>query len=142
MKNFFYLTGLLLLASCSSGPQKAVDGTYGTAFKTENPVSADQLSALVQDKPFAAAQVKGTIIEVCQHKGCWMTFKTSDGKSIYINTLNESFTLPKNAGGHVAIANGRVLSVDEQKRIAKENKEDENEITEIAFEATGIVIEK
>lgn len=142
MKTTAKIFFLFIIASCSSGPQKPAEGTYGAAFVITNPLAVDALTDLVKDKPFAEIQVKGKIDEVCQHKGCWMTFKTTDGKSIFINTINESFTLPKNASGHMAVANGKVLSIEEQKRIAKENKEDENEITQIAFEATGIVIEK
>ncbi len=139
MNKLFLFVAVLFLAACSGGK---VAGNYGKPFTVNNPVSADQLSGLLSGLPVAEAQVKGVVKEVCQHKGCWMTFATADGSVIYINAKDEGFTLPKNASGFTAVAAGRVLSVAEQKKRAAAAGEDTTEISGISFEADGIMIEE
>lgn len=97
--------------------------------------------------------ISGTLVEVCQSKGCWTVLTTEDGRSIKMTFANYSFFLPTDAAGREIIAEGvgfkKVSSVDEQRHYLEDANATEEEIAavteekiEYAFEAKGVLLKK
>ncbi|MCO6495284.1 MAG: DUF4920 domain-containing protein [Bacteroidetes bacterium] len=138
--NLMIAFAVIAFASCNS---KKANGVYGTEFTVSNPMTIDDVVEQMKDKDTMNVQVQGEITAVCKHSGCWITFNTKDGEQIYINTKDESFSLPKDVVGKTAIANGKALSIAKQKEIEIANGEDPDDIDwidNISIEATGIVV--
>ncbi|MCK9481569.1 MAG: DUF4920 domain-containing protein [Bacteroidia bacterium] len=136
------LVGIVVAIASCGGTTKG--GTYGESFTPANPISIDEVLQQMNGKESMEVEVKGSISAVCKHSGCWITFTTKDGEQIYINTINESFSLPQDVVGKTAIAKGKALSVEKQKEIEIANGEDAEDldwIDNISIEATGIIVE-
>lgn len=134
------IAALLFAASCGSN----VKGTYGEKVNAANAVSPDELAALLDTNESVPVVVSGTITSVCQSEGCWMTFKTTDGKMIYVNAKDKKFNLPATVAGRKATAQGEIWSVGKQQEQARQDgwsEEDVASIDNISVEATGIEIE-
>lgn len=96
--------------------------------------------------------LKGSINEVCQAKGCWMTFESNDSDaSVFIKFKDYGFFVPKDAGGKEAIVKGKlfanVTSVDELRHYAEDKGKSAEEIAaitepqnEIQMTAEGVII--
>jgi hypothetical protein len=92
--------------------------------------------------------VIGTVSEVCQAMGCWMTM-SENGTTTRVKTLHE-FLLPKDVAGREAIVTGKFniteISEEDARHFNEEssNPKNSNDIVgpQKAFEieATGIVI--
>ena len=83
-----------------------------------------------------ATKISGTIGEVCQAKGCWMTL--SDGtteNSVFIRFKDYGFFVPKNASGKKAVVAGDLFyhttSVEELRHYAEDKGASEEEINKI-----------
>jgi hypothetical protein len=93
--------------------------------------------------------VKGTVSEVCQEMGCWMTMSV-DGKTTRIKTGHEFF-LPKDVAGREAIVSGKFKIAEISEEDARHyNDESPNPTVKsedivgpqkaLEIEASGIVI--
>ncbi len=119
----FFLTIIALMASCKDN--KPATGTFGATFDTKDAYAlTDALNNYNTGKD-TTYTIAGTIDNICQHKGCWMSFKDASGKEFIINT-GEKFVLPASAKGHKATAQGKFVKDDKGK---------------ISFETTGVIIE-
>jgi hypothetical protein len=98
-------------------------------------------------------KVSGTLVNVCQSKGCWTTLATEDGRSIKMTFANYGFFLPTDAAGREIVAEGigfkKVTTVAEQRHhledagaTAEEIAKITEEKVEYAFEATGVILKK
>ncbi|MBC7425932.1 MAG: DUF4920 domain-containing protein [Bacteroidia bacterium] len=124
----FTVSAVFILSGC--GNEKA-EGSFGKP-PADLESSSISIDAAVSDtllKDGDLVKLNGTISESCQHSGCWMIFKTTDGSNIYINT-EDKFTIPKNSAGHKAYAYGKWVAAD------KTNKEKQ----EPSIVADGIII--
>lgn len=127
--------------------------SFGEAIDAQNAV---EISAVVdefvmeEEKNF---KISGTLVNVCQNKGCWTTLTTEDGRMVKMTFANYGFFLPTDAAGREIIAEGigfkKVTSVDEQRHHLEDagaSAEDIAAITEekveYAFEATGVILKK
>jgi len=164
------LTLLFLIAFVSACEKPAQDAEMMATESTEvtipegwdsfgEPINADEaveISAVVDEftmddeKNF---KISGTLVNVCQSKGCWTTLATSDGRMIKMTFANYGFFLPTDAAGREIIAEGigfkKITSVDEQRHHLEDagaSDEDIAAITEekieYAFEATGVILRK
>ncbi len=80
-----------------------------------NPFDAAKVDAVVAFADLAAnptafdgqdLTVRATVDEVCQTKGCWMTF-TEGGASMRVKFLDYAFFMPKDASGREVIVDGK-----------------------------------
>ena len=67
--------------------------------------------------------VEGTIVDVCQTKGCWM--RVSDGdQELFVRFQDYGFFVPMNAAGHDVVMHGtsvaKVASVEELRHYAED----------------------
>lgn len=97
--------------------------------------------------------ISGTLVEVCQSKGCWTVLNTEDGRSVKMTFANYGFFLPTDAAGREIIAEGvgfkKVSSVEEQRHDLEDANASEEAIAaiteekvEYAFEATGVLLKR
>lgn len=95
-------------------------------------------------------KITGTLISVCQEKGCWTTLETDDGRNVRMTFRDYSFFLPVDYAGKTVVAEGvgfkKVTGVDELRHYAEDGGKSAEEIaaitepkTEYLFEARGVL---
>ena len=128
-----------------------IKGAYGAEISTEGAISSKQVIAKLGDNESVDLKVEGTIVEVCQMKGCWMTMDVGSGKTMRITFKDYEFFVPKAAGGYKAVIEGtlskQMVDVETLQHYAEDEGKSEEEIAAItepeeklAFEAVGVVI--
>ncbi len=96
-------------------------------------------------------KLAGTVVEVCQTKGCWMTLDIDGNNTLMVRFKDYEFFVPKDAGGKTAIVEGiariDTISVVEQRHYLEDNNANQEEIDAItepkitySFEASGVII--
>lgn len=124
---------------------------HGLRITEEGAIPASQLVSEMAGKEEIITKLQGPIEEACQVKGCWMTMKLADDQQMRVRFKDYGFFVPKNAGGKVAVVEGRAFtdttSVDELRHYAEDAgmpQEEIEKITEpeisVAFEAVGVII--
>ncbi|HMB93188.1 MAG TPA: DUF4920 domain-containing protein [Rhodothermales bacterium] len=129
--------------------------TYGDALTTEGAVSATTVLADREQYVGKTVKVEGTISEVCQMMGCWLTIQAGDGNNIRVAVPRDDegkyvYTVPKDISGRHAIVEGtlteEILTVETQRHLAEEKGEEAPEdlepISELQMTADGVLIEK
>ncbi len=127
-------------------------GTFGEKIDKKGAVSVEKLSQKMGNTESLDIKLKGTITEVCQAKGCWMTLDIGNDKLLRVKFKDYGFFVPKDAAGKTAIIQGEakkeMLSVDELRHLAEDAGKSEKEIEaikepmeELTFIAEGVIIE-
>lgn len=164
MKYFFQLLAFTLIvgfgtACGSTGQPKGMasentessDQTFGAAFTPEVVVAYQDLSAKVTDTDSLAVTVQGTVAEVCQSKGCWMSITNGEGDDMMVRFKDYGFFMPKDISGREVIMNGKafyqVTPVDELRHYAEDAGKSQAEIEaitepkrELSFLADGVIL--
>lgn len=131
---------------------KAINNTYGEAFKKEGAVPTVQLNEIMKDKAEATLTITGTVNAVCQVKGCWMTTDIGNNKSMRIRFKDYGFFMPKDCSGQTFYAHGvaswDTTSVAMLKHYAEDAGKSQAEIdaikepkVELVFLASGVVLQ-
>ena len=124
---------------------------YGEKITTEGAIAAEDLIKEMAGKDSMVVKIKGTIEEVCQMKGCWVTVKTAENKTMRVKFGEDDFFVPKDVSGKTAVMEGvayiDVIPVDEQRHYLEDAGKPKEEImaitqpdTTLTFSAKGIVI--
>lgn len=121
MKHLLILFALIFVVACNNTPST---GTFGEKFEKSNVQDFKSALASYNSGKDETYVIEGTIDKVCQHSGCWLSFK-NDTADFYVNT-DEKFTLPKDSKGKKATAKGKFVK---------------DEKGEISFTPTGVIIE-
>ncbi len=98
---------------------------YGEKITANEAVSADDVTTLLKDKESVDVKIKGTVVDVCEAKGCFLYLKTATGK-IYIKTKDDSFFVPLSLKGKTVVVKGTAYSDKKSK--------------EISIQATGVLV--
>ena len=166
MKNYIIaLATIALLTSCQSNQEGdhskgemetdtlVADGVYGKEFDGENAISMDSLESIMEaGQEVENVKVSGTIKEVCQAEGCWMTISKKDGSGMRVTFNDHAFVIPKNLAGKTAMFEGKAFientSVEELRHYAADEGKSEAEIakiteptSELVFDAAGVMIQ-
>jgi hypothetical protein len=122
---------ILMFLGCSS------DGIKGEKFGEEVNFSLEKTSlknilADVEANKGKEFLISGTLTDVCQKKGCWMTVKDElDDTDIFVRFKDYGFFMPKDGFGRKVIAQGIYSnSIDEET----------NELAHL-FTASGVILE-
>jgi len=144
-------------AAASSYPADSVapDGTsyHGLRIDETDAKPLGELPALmaVNAGP-AEVKLTGTLDQVCQVKGCWMTMQVAEDQEMRVRFKDYGFFVPKDASGKTAIIEGvasfDTTSVDELRHYAVDGGMSEEEAAKkftepelsLNFEATGVII--
>ena len=127
---------------------------YGTRFNVANVQSTDMVPVLMENKDSLDVILKGTIVETCAVKGCWMTMQLPNGEEMRVQFKDYGFFVPKEGvEGKTAVINGRlkktVTDVATLRHFAEDAGKSPEEIEaiteprdEITFLADGVLIMK
>lgn len=133
-----------------------VGDTYGSAVTSESKaITVNKLAKKLKkdNKKAENVTIKGTVTDVCEKKGCWLTIKTEDDSQFFVKMKDYGFFVPTALKGKNVVLEGnaekKVISVDEQKHYAEDAKKSQSEIDaitkpkeEIRFVANGIKVVK
>ena len=97
--------------------------------------------------------VEGVIVRSCKKEGCWMEMAdNADSKSVRVTFGDHKFFIPLNSAGMKVKAQGvfktKVLSKEHVEHLINddgakfENRNDDGTVTEVSFDATGVVLTK
>ena len=151
----FLIPILFLIISCAQDPQdtkiEADLEFHGERFELASIIPATELPDLLSEEKTETIRVEGTVIEVCQTKGCWLTLETGTDEHVRITFKDYGFFVPKDiAGKHIVLEGHGWLnktSVNTLRHYAEDAGEPEEVIaaitepkTELYFEASGVFI--
>ncbi|MDX2133230.1 MAG: DUF4920 domain-containing protein [Saprospiraceae bacterium] len=153
------LSAVVALALLTFGIPSAVaqktaanDGKHFGAYTTPNgAVEYAKLSKKMGKADSLAIKVSGTVKEVCQVKGCWMTLTAPNQPDMRVTFKDYAFFMPKDLSGKKVVVDGyayvKVTPVDELRHYAEDAGKSQKEIQaitepkrEIVYEAKGVVI--
>ncbi|SNS83624.1 protein of unknown function [Ekhidna lutea] len=136
---------LLVAIACAAPSEKF--SSHGDEISAENAISTDEFLGMVGEEK-KSFKVQGTIEEVCQMKGCWMTLKNESGENIRITFKDYGFFVPKDVNGREVVIEGEaskeILDEDVARHYAEDGgKEyDESMRKTISFVAKGVLIKE
>ncbi|SET42763.1 DUF4920 domain-containing protein [Hymenobacter actinosclerus] len=160
---------LLLLGACqqtapttasSSAPTEAAPPTatsaqgktYGATITSEGAQPLSALPTLLGTQDSAQVKLVGSVQEVCQAKGCWMTMKLADGRAMRVKFKDYAFFVPKDISGKTIVINGwahrEIVPVADLQHYAQDAGKSAAEIAAITepqqqlnFEADGVLVQ-
>jgi hypothetical protein len=164
MKKTVFLTIItaVLLSACGGNKEEVKNETamadttlqfFGDSISQEGAMPAAELAAKMEGKDSMRVKLTGTIHEVCQKKGCWMTMNIGNDKTMQVRFKDYAFFVPKDASGKTVTIEGVAFTdtttVAELQHYAEDggkSKEEIAKITEpeisISFEANGVILKK
>jgi len=101
--------------------------------------SSTALDSMLKEPTKCAAQTvrtEGVVSAVCQEMGCWMEI-TDEAGNAHIKMAGHSFFIPKQANGHRAVVQGKVLN-DVHDSCSDEAKAQTGKVAKLQIEATGV----
>ena len=103
----------------------AAEIKLGKPLTVKEPMPLASLLAKPSDYVGKTVQVKGKITEVCQMMGCWMDLVNDEGQKVRIKVNDGEIEFPKDAGGKVAVAEGRFDKIELTREQAVARAEEE-----------------
>lgn len=151
---FLLLSASLLLACNTSKNSTAAAGqTFGAAFTPKKAITYDELRGKMTGQDSMAVVLTGTVVDVCQMKGCWMNIASNDSgvDPIMVRFKDYGFFMPKDISGRKVVMNGyafrEVTPVDELRHYAEDAGKSKEEIAaitqpkeEMKFLASGVIL--
>lgn len=131
--------------------QEEGDGLhFGETITEDNAMAFTDFYAQMKNQSEMEVKVRGTVNEVCQAKGCWMTL-TDENKELFVKFKDYGFFMPKDISGREVVIEGKafreVVSVDELKHMAMDAGKSDEEIAkitepkeELRFMAHGVIL--
>lgn len=127
-------------------------GSFGAKISKENALDVPTAIAQITDDTTKNLRVKGTILEVCQHSGCWITMDMGNGEALMVNMLDHAYAVPKDAAGKQVWVEGmavrELIPVDMLKHYAEDAGRSQEEIDAITepewtytIDAAGVIIQ-
>jgi hypothetical protein len=162
MKYLSLILLMLVAVSCTQTQQhsgktgevaKTSTGNFGNEFPVTNTVPATQVIGLFTGSDTAAITISGKIAASCKHSGCWMDLDMGNGETIHVTFRDEAFTIPLDAAGKNAVAEGiavrELIPVETLQNYAREEGKSDEEVAAIIkpvyayeFIADGVLIEE
>jgi hypothetical protein len=156
----------LVLSACAGSENQTADttpetpveeavevaGTFGAEFTASDVVPADKLLATFDQSKLADTlhtTLQGTVNEVCQAKGCWMTIAASNEEDMMVKFKDYGFFMPKDISGREVVMHGmayyQITPVEELQHYAEDAGKSQEEIAaitepkrELRFLADGV----
>ncbi len=153
LKNYLLLTIVFSIFSLAYAQEELPStGSFGEKIEEDGAVSVVQLVQKMDHSDASDMKVQGTIVEVCQAKGCWMTIDLGNNETMRVKFKDYGFFVPKDAAGKTAVMQGvakkETISVEDLRHLAEDAGKSEDEINaiteskeELTFVAEGVIIE-
>lgn len=126
---------------------------FGARITAEGATAYEDLLAKMAEVDSLPIKLVGTVKEVCQKKGCWMTLVSDQPgyPEMRVTFKDYAFFMPKDLSGRRVVVDGfaqvTTTSVEVLRHFAEDAKKSPEEIAaitepkrEVAFEAAGVVI--
>ncbi len=124
---------------------------YGAEVSNKDAISVVELEKRLKSENQFKGNVKGTVVSVCQEKGCWMKLAKVDGENIMIRFKDYKFFVPKNIAGKEVVLSGMAkkttTSAEMLRHYAKDAGKSDEEVAkitdpknEIIFTASGVLV--
>lgn len=139
------LLSILLLLLLSFTQASVADQTFGTGANMDTTVSISQILSSPANYLSAPVTVEGTIIKVCQKRGCWAEL-ASDKKyqSLRMKVRDGDMVFPLTAIGKTAYATGMLsakeLDVEQTKRYLAYQAQEANQSFDEASVTAGMTV--
>jgi hypothetical protein len=153
---------VLLLAACrrehtAPAPEHA-EQSFGEAVAVDRAVPVRLVSEDPEMYLDAPVTVEGTVREVCQAAGCWLTLDAGDGAVVRVVVARTpsgdyAFTVPKDISGRHVVVQGTLshesLSADDRRHLAEDAGATQEALDaqtftparELQLIASGVVVE-
>ncbi|THH39938.1 DUF4920 domain-containing protein [Neolewinella litorea] len=141
-----------LVLGCNPRTTDSAGEYYGATFSADSPLSAESVlgtytTAQLEDT--VRMTLRGTVHEVCQAKGCWMTVKAGPDTDMMVRFRDYGFFVPKDISGEEVIMQGiayyETVPVDELRHLAEDAGRSDEEVMaiteprrELQFLADGV----
>jgi hypothetical protein len=150
----FLVIGVQAISFAQPNKKNAAKGiTYGKKITAKGAIEVDALEEKLATPTTTTftGKVKGTVVSVCEKKGCWMKLQQTDGEGIMIRFKDYKFFMPLNITGKDVVLEGvakvTITSIEDLKHYAEDagkTKEEIEKITapkkEIEIIATGVLV--
>ena len=160
MKKTFWalITLAMTWAACKNDTSKSAQNEsadeaqtqlFGAPVSAEGAVEMAELLRRIEGQDSVAIKVAGTVTEVCQAKGCWMSIAAPDGQEMRVTFKDYGFFVPKDLSGKKVVIEGiakiEETPVEALRHYAEDAGKSPEEIAaitepvkELAFEAVGV----
>ena len=129
---------------------------FGEAFSDEGAVPVQAVMAERDQYVGKSVKIEGTVAEVCQMEGCWLTIQAGDGDNVRVLVARKesgeyAFTVPTDISGRRVVVQGTLaeetLLEGTQRHLAEDAGREVDEDTlapkaELQLTAQGVLIEK
>lgn len=106
-------SALPLIAALSSAPTLADTLNFGAPVDAANVTPISTLMATPDDYLEAPVTIEGTVVGVCQKRGCWMSIASDKRfQNLRIKVKDGDMVFPMSAKGSKAIATGMLQKMD------------------------------
>ncbi len=127
----------LLTWSCDASVEEEGE-LYGADFAAGDAISAQRLLSSYTPEALedsVSVTLVGTVEEVCQAKGCWMTLATGQGERMTVKFKDYKFFVPKDLSGQHVIMHGlayyAVVPAEELRHLAEDGGKSPEEVAAI-----------
>jgi hypothetical protein len=129
-------------AANAQGIKPLAQKKFGQPVTESRTTALDDLTKEPAKFADQTVRTEGTVSAVCKSMGCWMEITDSSGQA-HIKMAGHSFFVPRDASGHRAVVQGKVLSKEgagEGMCGAKDGcgQEDSAKMAKVEIEATGV----
>ena len=101
---------VLVPAAARAADAPATAMHFGGPIKLKAPVDVAQLAASPRKFKGRTVRLEGTVLDVCQGKGCWIEVADDKGASFMARSLDESMHFPRDCKGWHVVVQGRVTA--------------------------------
>ena len=164
MKHLFFFAFLAFsLVACDTAkksadaaetPEHAAKGQhFGEKINAKGAITYAELLDMMEGKDSLHAKVMGTVEEVCQKRGCWLTLKAerAGDEPLFTGFKDYAYFMPKDLSGHKVAMKGlayrEVVPVEQLRHLAEDAGASPEEIAaitqpeeQIRFVADGVVV--
>ncbi len=91
---------------------ETVEATFGAEFDAATFMPANNLLASYDEASLTdtvSTTLRGTVSEVCQAKGCWMTIATGTDEEMMVKFKDYGFFMPKDISGREVVMHGKAF---------------------------------
>lgn len=154
LKYISLVFGVIVLFSACAAKKDIMNPNfsyYGEKVSPVGYISFNDMMTVLEKEGTYTGKVKGTVVSVCQKKGCWMTLNSGAGDSeLFIKFKDYGFFMPFELGGEQVVIRGtakkETTSVQMLRHYAEDGGASKEEIalitepeTAFTFLADGVV---
>lgn len=133
------LTALLTAAACKPAPVPVTGTSYGEALTLTDTTRVSDILDAPQDWVGKKVLVAGTVVQVCQERGCWIQLASDrEHQMLKVKVEDGVIVFPMSAMGHWAVVEGTIEALPITAEQARTQARRHAEETKAAFDSTRV----